>query len=382
MNFDYNSILLASGASGIALCFTLAMSWLRQKQSPFLLTWSICIAIIIFAIMMFTLFQHSGQSWHAIAGGLSLTIAYALNYGGLTQFRDGRIDSETVRSLVALGAVPIVVPALFGFDGLSYIATNAAGAFLLALCGYHYWNMRSESPAPIGAISLLHCCLAFTYVLCALTKTIDDPLYLNGSMPNNWAEQLNLVVSVLGLACIGGLFITVHQERISRRLRTDSLIDPLTGLHNRRALFEHFAAEKLEAGVGLVVFDLDDFKGHNDKNGHAFGDMVLCAFSRLLLDTVQEKEMAVRLGGEEFVLVLPKSSPTHALAIAEHIRSSMGRRVFRNGDALVTCTVSAGVALAEDGMSLDRLIGIADSALYLSKRQGRNRVSQTTSTAA
>ena len=383
MGLDYNSLLMASGAAGIALCFTLASSWLRQRASSFLFTWAMCIAIIIAAIVGFSTFHASAQSLHAVVAGVLLTTAFALSYGALTQFRDNWFDARAVLFLGFAGAAPIVIAALMGFDGLSFIFINVMCALLLSFCGYQYWTARAESPGPITAIALLHAMLAVSFALCAIVMALDTPLYLDGEVPDNWAESLNLFVSVIAITGIGGLFVTVHQERISRRHQADSLIDPLTGLNNRRALFERFPTGLVVQSTALVVFDLDDFKGLNDRHGHAFGDLVLCNFAAMLADNVRDRDIVVRLGGEEFLIVLPASSASHALALAERIRGLMSRTLHQAGDQSVGCTVSAGVAVAEKPeTSLDTLLRKADNALYLSKRSGRNRVSQNVSSAA
>lgn len=383
MGFDYNSLLMASGAAGVALCFTLMSSWLRERGSTFLLTWAACIAIIIAAIVVFSVFHSTVNVWHSMLAGVLLTSAFAISYGGFTQFSTGRFETGRVVVLALISAAPIAVSAALGLDGLSFLFINLMSALLLGFCGHQYWTARAESPGPITAIAALHAMLAVSYVFCVFAIAVETPLYLHGQVPDNWAEALNLMVSVIALTGIGGLFVTVHQERISRRHRHASLIDPLTGLSNRRALFERFPEGQVPQGAGLIVFDLDDFKGLNDRHGHGFGDMVLRGFARMLEDNCRGEDMAVRLGGEEFVLVLPESSASHALALAERIRSAMGRSTHAIDGEPVICTVSAGVAVAEKpGLSLDTLIRKADNALYLSKRSGRNRVSQTTSSAA
>ena len=383
MSFDYNSVLMASGAAGVALGFTLLTSWLRQRSSTFLLTWAVAISIVIVAIVFFSSFQGSGDGGTAMLAGILLTSAYAVEYGGMTQFRENRFRFGQVAALGILGAVPIAVPGLLGLDGLSFLAINVMSGLILGYTGVQFWKIRSESPVPIGAIAVLHYMLAVSYFLCAAVLALETPLYLNGEPPSNWAEVLNLAVSVIAITGIGGLFVTVHQERISRQHQMASLTDALTGLHNRRALFERFSSGVVASGTALIVFDLDDFKGHNDRHGHAFGDLVLERFGQLLREHVRADDMAVRLGGEEFVLVLGASSATRALALAERVRGAMGRIAHDSGGQSVICTVSAGMAVAEKSdTGLDTLIRKADNALYLSKRTGRNRVSHTASSAA
>ncbi|HWJ89440.1 MAG TPA: GGDEF domain-containing protein [Pelagibacterium sp.] len=383
MGFDYNSLLMASGAAGIALCFTLLISWMRERASGFLLTWAISIAIIIMAIGGFSIFHSTGNGVLSTAAGILMVAGFAGSYGGMTQFRDGRLDYRTTLILGGGGTLPILIVGVLGYDGLGFGLTNLISAMLLAYCGYQYWLARRESPGPISAIGLLHGLLAFSYLLCAIVALTETPLYLNGQSPDNWAEGINLVAAVIAITGIGGLFITIHQERISRRHQVASLTDALTGIQNRRALFEHFSIGIVPQGTALVVFDLDNFKVVNDRHGHGVGDMVLRSFAAILVENCRAEDMAVRLGGEEFVLVLSDSSSVDSLALAERIRAIMGRTSYPAGDESIVCTVSAGVAIAEKtGVSLDTLIRKADNALYLSKRSGRNRVSEVKSNAA
>ena len=383
MGFDYSSLLMASGAAGVALCFTLASSWTRQRSSSFLLAWAIGIAIIIVSILGFSALHSTGNGWYAVMAGVLLVSAYAIHYGGMTQFRDGRFDGRMVAILAVIGCAPIILAGLAGLDGLSFGLTNFVSAIVLGMIGYHFWKARAELPGPLTGIAVLHFMLVASYIVCVAVGLAETPLYLDGHAPDNWAESLNLVVSVIAITGIGGLFVTIHQERISRRHQADSLIDPLTGLNNRRALFERFPEGSVPQGTGLVVFDLDDFKGLNDRHGHGVGDIFLAGFARMLTDNSREGDLAVRLGGEEFIMVLPDSSPTHALALAERIRALMGHLPRMVGEDEVQCTVSAGVAVAaKPDVSLDTLIRKADNALYLSKRSGRNRVSQIASSAA
>ncbi|WP_417584775.1 GGDEF domain-containing protein [Pelagibacterium sp.] len=383
MGFDYNSLLMASGAAGAALCFTLMSSWLRQRTSPFLLTWALCIAVIVAAVIAFAALHVTSASVYAMIAGVLLVSAFSISYGGFTQFSTGRFAFRTVALLVIGTAAPIIVTNALGYDGLSYLLTNLMSGLVLFFCGYHYWTVRYESPGPITAIAVLHWMLVVTFLLCVIVLAIEAPLYFEERVLDTWAEGLNLMVAVIALSGIGGLFVTVHQERISRRHRDASLSDPLTGLNNRRALFERFPSGQVPQGCGLIVLDLDNFKSLNDEHGHAFGDAVLRSFATMIEENCREEDIAVRLGGEEFVLLLPESSLTEAIALAERIRGTMGRMTHSAEGQLVSCTVSAGVALAEKGQtSLDSLIRKADNALYLSKRSGRNRVSQTTSSAA
>lgn len=160
-------------------------------------------------------------------------------------------------------------------------------------------------------------------------------------------------------------------DRIAR-LRRASVTDPLTGLLNRRAL-DH------ETPVGhysLVSLDIDYFKAVNDDFGHASGDRVLREVSRQLAAEIRTSDRAYRVGGEEFLIVLPDSTGAEAVAIAERIRTTVAALPF-DGHALDgRVTISAGVveAIAATADDFPAVLERADAALYASKDLGRDRV--------
>ena len=171
-------------------------------------------------------------------------------------------------------------------------------------------------------------------------------------------------------------------QTLTQRLeqaQTEALLDPLTGLHNRRGLERSIgeAGGKLE-GASLLLADIDNFKGINDTHGHLLGDKVLRAVSQVLRSCIKGGDMAARMGGEEFAVVLPETSLQGATVVAEKIRKAISqvriRRVDRN-EYLGNVTLSVGVACAQPGDVLEKLIERADAALYAAKRAGRNRVS-------
>jgi diguanylate cyclase len=171
-------------------------------------------------------------------------------------------------------------------------------------------------------------------------------------------------------------------QTLTQRLeqaQTEALLDPLTGLHNRRGLERSIAeAGGTLAGTALLLADIDNFKGINDTHGHLLGDKVLRAVSQMLRSCIKGGDIAARMGGEEFAVVLPQTSLQGATVVAEKIRKAISqvriRRVDRN-EYLGNVTLSIGVACAQPGDALEKLIERADAALYAAKRAGRNRVS-------
>ncbi len=175
--------------------------------------------------------------------------------------------------------------------------------------------------------------------------------------------------------------IRVLTEQLEQA-QTEALLDPLTRLCNRRGLDR--ALEELDdeerglAGAALLIVDLDHFKSVNDTHGHLLGDKVLRAVAQILRANIKGRDVAARIGGEEFAVFLPETTLTGAAAVAQQIREAVAkvrlRRTDRN-EYIGSITVSIGVADAISGDVLDNLIERADEALYCAKRAGRNRVS-------
>jgi diguanylate cyclase (GGDEF)-like protein len=177
------------------------------------------------------------------------------------------------------------------------------------------------------------------------------------------------------------LALALANLRLREHLHDQSIRDPLTGLYNRRYLQETLGRELHRAArerqpVGLVVFDIDHFKSFNDSLGHEAGDHVLREFGHLLLAYTRGQDVACRLGGEEFVLLLPGAPLAVTLARAELIRQAVAaHETLYRGLPIPRLTVSAGVAAyPEHQVSGDPLLRAADQALYEAKAAGRNCV--------
>lgn len=171
--------------------------------------------------------------------------------------------------------------------------------------------------------------------------------------------------------------------RMQKQFRKLAETDSLTGTANRRALMQCLEAEIAQARsqgtqVAVVMLDLDHFKRVNDTHGHAIGDRVLVATVRAVQACLPGRERLGRLGGEEFVAVLPDATPEFAAIMAERIRQAVAAlQVTNNLGEVVPITASIGVSISSaDGQhdTPDSLLLAADDALYEAKENGRNRV--------
>lgn len=182
----------------------------------------------------------------------------------------------------------------------------------------------------------------------------------------------------------------IERKRQSDRLRDSvaaglrlAMTDPLTGLHNRRYALPHLSriADRAQAAgrqFAVMVLDLDRFKSINDTHGHAAGDAVLVEVAERLKSNLRAVDLLARIGGEEFLVALPETTPEAAQATAERLRRVIGERPvpLPGGELSVPVTLSIGLAIgpARDRGSVDDLVNLADRALLGSKAEGRNLV--------
>jgi diguanylate cyclase (GGDEF)-like protein len=193
----------------------------------------------------------------------------------------------------------------------------------------------------------------------------DVAVFLNGNLEQNAKQRIQ----------------ELENENSELKLQKEALVkmsitDPLTGLYNRVKVEETFLYEQKQSirhgdPLSIILMDLDFFKSVNDVYGHNAGDIFLQEVAEILRDTFRSTDVIGRWGGEEFLIVLPKTDLTSAHEIAIKLRDRMQETKFTN---IGTRTSSCGVATLREDESLVNVIQRADSALYLAKDNGRNRV--------
>lgn len=374
MTLDYNSLLMALAVSATCLAVTLLGSWFARRSETFLLSCTLGLVFIVSGIVAYGLYTDNPVVAFAVVSFVLFHAGFATVWGAGYQFRTGRLPRVAIVAC-ALGAMLVSIPPLLvGYDGLAFIADNAAIAAMLFATAYQYWRARSEALAPLTGIAALYCLTAISFVLCAAVLIADGKMEL-GVAPSNWAEDLSLAICIASMTGIGALSLALHQWRLAARHRLDAMTDPLTGLVNRRALFDRYGQGLMGPATAVLIFDLDHFKSINDTFGHAGGDRVLRVFAAELAANCRTGDTAARFGGEEFALVLKEIMPGRAEMVAERIRKAFAGREIYLDDETLACTVSVGVAPGRSTpMDFDAMLSAADKALYAAKRAGRNRI--------
>jgi len=170
-------------------------------------------------------------------------------------------------------------------------------------------------------------------------------------------------------------------ERINKSLLDQTMTDPLTGLWNRRRIFEALDAEAARStrhgrAYSLLMLDIDHFKDFNDTYGHLAGDDALRFLAVIIGRNTRKEDVAARYGGEEFMLLLPETDIEGATMFAERLRETIEKQSAESKQLKNAFTVSIGVSFCDPGCSCNAtsMVSEADRALYSAKRAGRNRV--------
>jgi len=246
------------------------------------------------------------------------------------------------------------------------------------LAAWEFWRSREEdlpSRSMLFWIFAVFACFAFIRI--PLADLIPAPY---GAAPAEPWTVVGFNILAVGQALLVCAFmIALTRERTSLQNYHMALMDPLTGVQNRRGFSSYVAALKTSpederASWALLLVDLDHFKQINDLFGHGVGDRVITMAAQTAEEVLRRDDLVFRFGGEEFVCLLRSATAKDAMIVAERLRMAFQLKARRVGDHVVNATVSIGVAAAREGsLDVEAMLLEADRALYDAKRSGRNQ---------
>ena len=312
----------------------------------------------------------SATYWIAGTGGLLACAGLAGLAWSTIRFVQQRALTRRERLLMPLClAFSLVAWVGWGTLDAQGAAMSAAELLVLAIMLWHLRRLDT-SPDRLPARLMMAGCVVLSVLYAR------DLWQATGGNYGPNEDWVNIDLSTWYLMNFCMLMLTSF--RAAESLRQSAMFDPLTGALNRRGLNTELAATRRKPatarGLAVIALDLDHFKSVNDRFGHETGDVVLQRFSDTVRACIRIDDLFARLGGEEFVVVLPDARLVEATRIAERIREQVMALEFGDGarDAGITC--SLGVGHADASPDIPALMRIADEALYEAKRQGRNRI--------
>jgi len=313
-------------------------------------------------------------------GNVLVLLGYGLIWSGARVFDGQQIRPFAILVAPAIWLIACRIPAFDADINIRIIVASIMSASLLGLTAIEFWRGRAEpllSRWPTIIVAVIYACA----MLSRAPNVILNPLQ-GTSLITGGSFTLLSFGTLLFTVVWSFLLLNMTKERAELKHKKASLIDPLTGVANRRAFLLE-ADERLnrrggdEAPLAVMLFDLDNFKDINDRFGHAVGDQVLRTFAVTATRVLGRQVLFGRLGGEEFASIGAAVDSKAAFETADRLRQAFTQDAAHFGDSDLKPTVSVGLVIAsQTGHALDDLLGAADAALYCAKSRGRDRVEE------
>jgi diguanylate cyclase (GGDEF)-like protein len=308
---------------------------------------------------------------------------YGLTWAGARRFDGRRVQPALIVLAPMFWLFACRIPAFAGDPSLRLVALSAMQAMLAAATAEEFWHGRDErlmSRWPTVVVLLAFA----TALLARIPATLLSPTLDDHSLMSSVSFALIAFAALLFTVVMAFLLLNMTKERTELRHKMASLVDPLSGVANRRAFIggskQLLAQQQIDRQpLGMLLFDLDRFKNINDRLGRSIGDKVLQTFAATATKTLGPDVLFGRVGGEEFAALLSVGDVGEAYAIADRVRRTFAAASRCYGDGELVPSVSIGVALGVYPVSgVDTLLADADRALYRAKSLGRDRVETAT----
>jgi diguanylate cyclase (GGDEF)-like protein len=379
MSLDVNTLFLVTIYVEAILGLLLLFAWVQNPSIRAVAWWGSAHLLRAGSIALFGLYGTAPDFVSIDIANALLITAFAVTWMGARVF-DGR--RVRLPALFAGAAGWTVIGQLMPYSQMADAGVLASSGIIATytwLTAYEFWRGRSEPlvsrwPAIFMLFAHGSLYLLRTPVSAMLTGMPASEVF--GSV---WLTVLSFE-GLLFTISIAFILLAMAKERTEFRHRTAAMVDPLTGVANRRAFLQ--ASDDMmrqqgseERSVSVILFDLDHFKSVNDRFGHALGDRVLQIFADTVSINLRPTDIFGRLGGEEFAACLRNVGPEYTVALAERIRADFEKAAAFVAGTTVGGTVSIGVVVSQQApFDLHTLLGRADQALYAAKERGRNRV--------
>jgi diguanylate cyclase (GGDEF)-like protein len=365
--------IFATCISGVLLIF----AWFTNRHTPALALWAIGYFVVCAGMALLVARGAISDLWSINIANALVIAAYGVIWAGARNFN----SRKTPVAYVLVG--PAIWLLVCQFDAVySSLSARTVVVSLLLFCytvltGFEFWrtNEKLSSAWPLIVIIGIHASVFLSRVLWP-----GWMLAMLAGRRHTFPVLAFVNFELFHTFCSAFLLAYLVKERRELGYKRASLVDPLTGVWNRRAFLEYASQHLIRAAgdklpVALIAFDLDQFKSINDRYGHLGGDQILRSFCNMVTEALRPGNLFGRIGGEEFACLLVNVSTADALAVAERLRGRFANMEIDSGSSQLRATVSSGVAVAVQPQSdLEALISAADRALYRAKELGRNRV--------
>jgi diguanylate cyclase (GGDEF)-like protein len=379
MILDVPTLLVVSIFVTAMLGLLLIFAWIQDRSIQALGWWGVAYLLGGLSAGMLSLQQFIANSLLIDLSSALLFVACGMSWNGARAF-----DGKDVRpfAMFAGAIIWLVACNLPGFADSS-IGRIVVSSLIISnytlFTAFELWSGRSEklnSRWPAVIVITLHGVVFPSQVPLTMVLPGDR---IAATMSNGWIATL-AIESLLYSIAAAFILLEMAKERTERVHKEAALIDPLTGVYNRRAITE-FAKQILSREVrptkpmAIFMFDIDKFKSINDRFGHPVGDKVIKLLAATAKKTLRQTDVFGRLGGEEFAAFLGNTDEKGAAIVAERVRLAFLDASKVVDGIEIGATVSIGITFTTNYQSdVEALIARADEALYEAKNSGRNRV--------
>jgi diguanylate cyclase (GGDEF)-like protein len=365
--------VFAKAVSGVLLIY----AWFINRHTPAVALWAIAFLVAAVATALIVTEERIGDVRLIDIADALLIGAYGLLWMGARSFNNRRTPIEYL--LVAPGAWFLLHQLeILHFSNYARVVIVSSILFCcLVLTGFEFWRSNRILPSRWPMIAIIGAQAA------VFLSRILWPGWMLRLLAGHHSPTVTLLIlfELLFQTFFAAFLLAfLVKEGREEHFRQASLVDPLTGIWNRRAFLEFASRRLIRAAIhkqaaALISFDLDHFKYINDRYGHLAGDRMLCSFCDVMTDALRTGDLFGRIGGEEFACLLVDVSTADAMATAERLRSRFADTEIYSGSTPLRATVSSGVAMTgQPQPDLEALMSAADRALYRAKELGRNRV--------
>ena len=379
MKLDVNTLFMVTIYVEAILGLLLLFAWAQNTSIRAVAWWGFAHLIRASSVVLFGMYGSAPDLISIDLANALLFTAFAVTWTGARVF-DGRpVEPVYLVTGAVLWLLVCRLPMLTdAVDARSLVASGIITAYTW-LTAYEFWRGRSEqlvSRWPAIFMLFAHGALFLLRTPLAAALPWAPGNHMLGSV---WLTVLSFEALLFTIS-IAFILLAMAKERTELLHRTAAMVDPLTGIANRRSFLQDAAqlAKRHSANprpTAVLLIDLDHFKSINDRFGHALGDRALEIFAEAARHSMRSSDLLGRLGGEEFAAVLSDTSRDMAVTVAERIRASFAQAALEVDNRPLGATVSIGLVHCE-GAALDvpELLAQADQALYFAKENGRNRV--------
>jgi len=379
MTLDVHTLFLVTIYVEAILGLLLLFVWAQNMALRAVCWWGFAHMVRLVSIGLFSMYGAVPDLVSIDLANALLFTAFAVTWTGARVF-DGRpVEPVYLVTGAVIWLLICRLPILAEDINLRALIASGIITGYMWLTAYEFWRGRDEplvSRWPAIFLLFAHGAL---FLLRAPMAALLPSLAIDSVFSSVWMTVLSFEALLLTISDTF-ILLAMAKERTELRHRTAAMIDPLTGVANRRSFLQDAALiAKRHIGnprpTAVLLIDLDHFKSINDRFGHAVGDSVLAIFAQAARKSMRGSDLIGRMGGEEFAAILLETSRDKASEVAERIRTSFARMAQEVEGHRVDATVSIGlVHCLERTLNIAELLTQADHALYYAKERGRNRI--------